>query len=89
MAKTCFATESRTIILDGNVEHPTNEDWQRINPILNELSAKHENEDGIIAYRTNKRSGYKKLTIEWRSKPKLEREASPPSPLFITLPRLS
>ena len=74
MAKTCFETESRTIILDGNVEHPTNEDWERINPILNELSAKHEKNRRPRNIHSCYSSGYKKLTIEWRSKLRLERE---------------
>lgn len=69
--RTDFKTESRTIILEGNIEHPTEQDWGRINPIIAELKAKHDGEDGIIAYRSSKRSGYKQLKIEWRSKPRL------------------
>lgn len=69
--KTLLQTDSQTILLEGTVEHPTDRDWERINPIIDELKAKHDGEDGIIAYRSSKRSGYKQLTVQWRSKPKL------------------
>lgn len=69
--KTLFQTDSQTILLEGTIEKPTERDWGRINPIIDELKAKHRGENGIIAYRSSKKSGYKKLAVEWRSKPKL------------------
>ncbi len=67
--KTHFETQSYTIWLDGTVEKPTEADLQKINSIIDELKSRHE--DGIICYRSSKRSGYKKLSVEWRSKPVL------------------
>lgn len=72
--KTLFETDSQTIILEGTIESPTERDWERINAIRQELSAKHADEGGIIAYRSNKKSGYKQLTVQWRSKPQASRE---------------
>lgn len=70
--RTLFETEGRTIILEGTVEKPTVRDMTRIDIIIDELADKHTGEQGIIAYRTSKASGYKSLTVEWRSKPELE-----------------
>jgi len=72
MAKTCFETESRTIILDGNVEHPTAEDMERVEKIRDELTSRHGG--GKIVHQSSRRSKYKQLKISWVSKPKLERE---------------
>lgn len=68
--KTLFATDGHTITLEGDVEHPTATDMERVQAIRDELKARHDG--GIIAHRSSKASGYKRLTIEWRSKPKLE-----------------
>jgi len=67
--KTHYEREGQTIILEGNVEKPTEADLEKINSIIDELKSRHE--DGIICYRSSKRSGYKKLSVEWRSKPVL------------------
>jgi len=72
--KTEFRTDSRTIILQGNVERPTDGDLDRINTIIDELSAKHEHEEGKIVYQSSKRSQYKQLSVKWVSKPKLVEE---------------
>jgi len=72
--KTLFQTDSQTIILEGTIEKPMDSDWDRINAIIAELSDKHMDEAGIIVYRSSKRSGYKKLIVEWRSKPRLEQD---------------
>jgi len=68
--KTIFQTDSRTLILQGNVEHPTVEDMERVQAIRDELSAKHEG--GKIVHQSSKGSGYKQLKISWVSKPRLE-----------------
>jgi len=67
--KTLFETDGRTILLEGTVEKPTPKDMERVQAIRDELKAKHDG--GIIAHRSSKASGYKRLTVEWRSKPKL------------------
>lgn len=67
--KVSYEREGQTIILGGNVEKPTEADLQKINSIIEELESRHE--DGIICFRTSKKSGYKNLSVEWRSKPKL------------------
>lgn len=69
-----FTTDSRTIILEGDVEHPTDYDLERINAIAGELSAKHEGEEGKIVQQSSKGSRYKQLRISWVSKPKLVEE---------------
>lgn len=69
-----FTTDSRTIILEGSVEHPTDDDLERINAIADELSERHRNEDGKIVQQSSKGSGYKQLRISWVSKPKLVEE---------------
>ena len=63
-------TESVTIILEGNVEKPTEADMERVQAIRDELASRHD--EGLIVHRSSKASGYRKLIIEWRSKPKLE-----------------
>lgn len=68
--KTLLQTESRTILLEGTVEKPTPADMERVQKIRDELASTHDG--GIIVHRSSKASGYRKLTIEWRSKPKLE-----------------
>lgn len=72
MARTSFETESRTIILQGNVEHPTAEDRERVGKIQDELASRHEG--GKIVHQSSKGSKYKQLKISWVSKPRLERE---------------
>lgn len=72
MAKTCFDTESRTIILEGTIEKPTLKDMQRVEKIRNELASKHDK--GKIVHQSSKASKYKQLKISWVSKPELERE---------------
>ena len=63
MAKGVLETEGQTIILQGNVEHPTEDDMERVQKIRDELDSKHEG--GLIVHRTNKRSNYRQLTIEY------------------------
>ncbi|MBA7590672.1 hypothetical protein ES708_32800 [subsurface metagenome] len=70
--KTIFQTDSRTIFLEGDIEKPTEEDMVQVQQIRDELAAKHEGEGGKIIHQSSKGSGYRQLTIEWRSKPKLE-----------------
>lgn len=69
--KTIFETESQTIVLEGTVEKPTDEDMERVQKIRDELKAKHADEGGLIVHQSSKRSRYKQLTISWRSKPEL------------------
>jgi len=68
--ETLSSTDAVTLILEGTVEKPTPGDMERVQAIRDELKAKHDG--GIIVHRSSKASGYRKLTIEWRSKPKLE-----------------
>lgn len=70
--KTLFATDSQTIILEGDVEHPTAADMERIERIRGELASRHDG--GKIVHQSSKGSRYKKLKISWVSKPKLEEE---------------
>lgn len=70
--KTLCESESQTIILEGTVEKPTAADMDRVEKIRDELASRHEG--GLIVHRSNKASQYKQLTIEWRSKPRLESE---------------
>lgn len=72
--KTLFRTDSQTILLQGTIERPTDSDLERIRVIVDELKEKHDGEDGLIAYRSSKRSGYKKLAIQFRSRPELVEE---------------
>ena len=67
--KSVYQREGQSITLEGNVEKPTEADRKKIGSIVDELKSRHE--DGIICYRSSKRSNYKNLRIEWRSKPKL------------------
>lgn len=69
--KTLFKTDSQTILLNGDVEHPTERDWERINSIIDELKAKHTGEGGKIIHQSSKRSGYRQLKISWVSDPRL------------------
>lgn len=68
---TKFATDSRTILLDGDVEHPTDTDLRRINTTRQELAAKHQGEGGKIVHQSSKRSGYRQLKVSWVSDPQL------------------
>lgn len=72
--KVNFRTDQSTILLQGTIERPTESDLARIRVIVDELKGKHDGEDGLIAYRSSKRSGYKKLAIQFRSKPELVEE---------------
>lgn len=72
--KTDFRTDGRTIILEGNVERPTDQDLERITAIAGELSEKHQGEEGKIVQQSSRGSGYRQLKISWVSKPKLVEE---------------
>lgn len=72
MMRTKFSTDSRTIILEGDVKSLTLGDSERVDQIVEELASKHQGEEGGITFQSSKGSGYKKLTIVWESKPKLE-----------------
>lgn len=67
--KVHMETDSQTILLEGTIEKPTPRDMERVQKIRDELRVKHDH--GLIVHRSSKRSKYKKLTIEWRSKPDL------------------
>ena len=40
--RTLSSTEAVTILLEGDIERPTERDWERITPIIADLKAKHE-----------------------------------------------
>lgn len=70
--KGLLESDSQTIILQGNAEHPTADDMDRVQKIRDELASKHEG--GKIVHQSSKRSSYKQLTIKWVSRPRLEQE---------------
>lgn len=69
--KSMMRTDGQTILLEGTVLKPTEADMERVERIRDELAATHAEEGGKIVHLSSKRSGYRKLTIQWRSDPVL------------------
>ena len=69
--KSIMRTEGQTILLEGTVLKPTEADMQRVQRIRDELAERHDVEGGKIVHLSSKRSGYRRLTIQWRSQTEL------------------
>ncbi len=67
--RTLFQTDSITLHLAGTIDELLPEDRREIDAAIVKLKSRHD--EGIICFRTSKKSDYKNLTVQWRSKPEL------------------